>query len=263
MSCTVVTCYYHIKSKRSHTHYDSYITNLFSNANIDTNFVIFTSNNLYEYIQKKTEHMKNIKIIIKDFDTIELFNKYKHIWEHQYFLDKQKDTGRGIECYVLWNSKLNFLKEAYELNFFNSDKFIWMDIGMIRNNSYKPHLKTFPNYENISNDKIDIILLCGFNNLQQKFFQDEVHFSGASYGGSINALDKFHKLYYEKFDEYIENDKFIGCDQQIISSVYLENLQLFNPIIPTNTKIIKNNGRPIIPRNNLDKWFYLIYYYSQ
>jgi hypothetical protein len=264
MSSTVVSCYYKLqKAKTSHSNYDIFMTRLFANLNKNVNFVIFTSNDLHEYMQKKTENMKNVKIITKDFDDIYLFNKYRDIWDKQYELDMGKHTGRGIGTYVLWNSKLDFLKEACELNYFHSDKFVWMDIGMIRNNDYTGFLESFPVYENISNDKIDIALVSGFKNMEQKFFQNEVHFSGAIYGGRINTLEKFHKLYYEKFDEYLKHNKFIGCDQQIISSVYLENKELFNPVNNIDTNCIESAGKSIIPLNHLDIWFYLIYYYSQ
>lgn len=246
MSCSIISCYYKIKSKRSHSIYDNYISNLFTNIDRNANFILFTSKDLEEYFLRKTKLLNNVKIIIKEFDEIELFNQYKDIWDNQYQIDKQKNTGRGIECYVLWNSKLNFIKEAIQFNYFNSDKFIWMDIGMIRNNDYIGYLNNYPKYENISNDKIDIILLKNFDNPNQKFFQDEIHIGG-TYGGQKDTFTKFIDLYYKKFNEYVANNKFIGCDQQIISSVYLENMNLFNPIKP----ICKT-----------DPWFYLIKYYS-
>ena len=248
MSVTVVSCYYKIKSKRSHCNYDNYINKLFNNINSDVNFLLFTSKDLENYFLEKTNSLKNIKIIIKEFNDIPLFNQYKHIWNKQYEIDLLKNTGRGIECYVLWNSKLNFIKEAIEMNIFNSTKFIWMDIGMIRNNDFTISLQYFPKENNISNEKINIVLLNEFTNLDQKYFQDEVHFSGAMYGGPVDAFEKLINLYYNKFDEYLINNKFIGCDQQIISSVYLENTNLFNPVKPIGYT---------------DPWFYLINYYSQ
>ena len=58
---------------------------------------------------------------------------------------------------------------------------------------------------------------------------------------------KLEELYYKKFDEYLENDQFIGCDQQIISSVYLENKELFNIVLNTNS--------------TYNSWFFIIKYY--
>lgn len=261
MSTTIVSCYYRIKSKRPHKHYDIYINNLFNNLNPKCQMVIFTSEDLLDYLKTKTNLNNNIKIIVKNFLELPLYIKYLNIWEYQYSLDMQKYTGRGIECYVIWNSKLLFIDEVIDLNPFNSDKFIWMDIGIVRNNDYVNILNKLPVYENISSEKIDIALLNNFSNLSQKFFQDEIHFSGAMYGGGIEPLKKMISLYYNKFDEYILNNKFIGCDQQILSSIYLENINLFNTIIPNNKNFAENNK--IIPKKrNIDPWFYIIYFYS-
>ncbi len=262
MSSTIVTCYYKIKSKKTHDLYDIYINNLFNNLNPLSNIVIFTSDDLVDYLKQKIINNKNFKIIVKNFENIELFNKYKHIWDSQYEMDLQKDNGRGIECYVIWNSKLNFVKEVIDINPFNSDKFIWMDIGLIRNNTYMEFLKTFPNYENISKNKIDISLLNIFekNNL---FFQDEIYFSGAIFGGGIDIFKIFIEKYYNKFDDYVNNNKFIGCDQQIISSVFIENKQLINPINCYNKgDITLENSKIIKKLFHLDYWFYLVYVYS-
>ena len=44
-------------------------------------------------------------------------------------------------------------------------------------------------------------MLKNFTNLNQKFFIDEVHYSGAIFGGQINTIKKIAELYYNKFDE--------------------------------------------------------------
>lgn len=247
MSITLVSCYYKIKLINLHDKYDNYINNLFNNINKNVNFIIFTNKELEDYLAEKTKEFTNIKIIIKEFEDIDLLCKYRNIWENQYSLDLQKNTAKGIKSYILCNSKLNFIKEAIKFNYFNSDKFIWVDIGIIKNIDYLINLQNFPKYENISEDKIDIILLKNFNNPNQKFFQDEIHFSSLLFGSKINALIKFIKLYYDKFDEYLIHNKFIGCDKQIIASVYLENIILFNPIIP---------------KSDEDRLFYLLKHYS-
>lgn len=243
-TATIVTCYYNVPSKRTFEEYNIYIINLL--LNVYCNIIIFTSNDLFNYFNSYLQHNNRIYIIVKDFDDLELYQKYIHIWDFQYFIDKQKNF-RSKFCYIIWNSKLKFLKEAIELNPFHSNKFIWNDIGTIRDSKNMHLLKNYPIYEKISNNKIDIILI---NDIleNKKFFCDEIHFSGAIFGSGINTILKFHDLYYQKFDEYLLNNQFIGCDQQIISSVYLENKELFHIIKPNNEKHCE--------------WFYLNYYYS-
>lgn len=253
---TIVTCYYKIKSKRTHECYVNYINNFFNN--ISANIVVYTSKEDSKLLSKFQND--KIKIVIKEFNQIELYKKYSNIMKKQYEMDNQKNTGRTYQCYILWNSKLDFLKEAIETNPFNSDKFMWLDIGSIRTQDTIDILKTFPTYENISKNKIDIVYLKKIDNQNQKFFQDEIHFGGL-YGGGIEPILKFHELFYKKFQEYVNNNRFIGCDQQIISSVYLENKDLFNAINPHCDNLTENNK--LIPiKMNIDVWFYLIYYYS-
>ena len=257
-SITLVSCYYKIKSKRSHDEYNYYIHNLL--YNIKGNLVIYTSSEEYEYLNALRNNKNNIKLIIKNFDEINLYKKYLNIMEKQYELDNQKWTGRTFQCYILWNSKLDFLKETIEINPFKSNKFMWLDIGAIRTQDIVNYLNTFPNPENISYNKIDIVYLQPFSNINQKYFKDEVHLGGL-YAGVIKVILKFHDLFYKKFQEYVDNNQFIGCDQQIISSVYLENNDLFNLINPYNDNFTENNK--IIPlQKNIDNWFYLIYFYS-
>lgn len=255
-SVTIVSCYYKINSKRSHEQYCLYINNLLNN--LKANIVIYTSGDQYNYLN--TFSNNSMKLIIKNFEDINLYSKYKNILPNQYQMDDQKKTGRTEQCYVLWNSKLDFLKETIDSNPFNSDKFIWLDIGSVRTPDVIECIKTFPIYDNISNDKIDIVFLNKFSNPNQKYFKNEIHFGGL-YGGSTNSILKFHELFYNKFQEYIDNNQFIGCDQQIISSVYLENKELFNLINPKFINYTQNNK--LIPIKRMDEWFYIIYYYSQ
>jgi hypothetical protein len=257
-SLTIVSCYYKIKSKRSHDEYNIYISNLLNN--LKANIVIYTSKEDYEYLKSFKNGKNNINIIIKRFEEINLYKKYFHIMEKQYQMDNQKYTGRTYQCYILWNSKLDFLKETIEINPFNSDKFMWLDLGAVRTLDIINYLNSFPRYENISKSKIDIIYLKPYLNVNQKYFKDEVHLGGL-YGGGKDIIMEYHKLFYDKFQEYVDNNQFIGCDQQIISSVYLENKNIFNLIIPVTNNITENNK--FIPLNkNIDPWFYLIYYYS-
>ena len=252
MSVTVVTCYYKIKSKHSHDEYTEWITNFLSN--IPCNLVIFTSPDLVEYIrEKRLLFMKQTVIKVTEFNELPLYKKYENLWEKQYEMDKLQHNGRTKECYVLWNSKLEFLKQAIDQNPFSSDKFVWTDIGCLRapNKSFISHIsQTYPLYNKISNDKIDIVLIEPFDDKEQKIFIDEVHFSGAMFGGHKDIILRFHKLFYDRFETHIQEQIFIGCDQQTISSVYIENCDLFNCI--TSKYSVNDNLC----------WFFLWIYYS-
>ena len=59
----------------------------------------------------------------------------------------------------------------------------------MRNKSCINLLKKYPNYDKINNNKLDIIMLNSYKNLYQTFFHEEVHISGAIFGG--------HKCYFK------------------------------------------------------------------
>ena len=49
-------------------------------------------------------------------------------------LDPERHVGQNINLYVVWNEKTNFMMRAAEYNFFNSNYFLWLDIGAVRHN---------------------------------------------------------------------------------------------------------------------------------
>lgn len=242
MSSTLVTCYYKVKSKHSHKYYDEWIGYFLNNLN--TNIIIFTSNDLVNYLMEKTKNKDKIHIIALNFNDLPIKKKYEKIWDEQYALDPEKHI-RTKECYIIWNSKFDFVRQAIELNPFNSDKFVWNDIGSFRNPKYLKILESYPKYEKISKDKIDISLVVPFRT-NQDFFFNSIHFGGAIFGGGKDIMLMMANKFYEMFDTYLEKKLFIGCDQQILASLYMKNKELFN-CVSTN--------------NFYDKWFELYAYY--
>jgi hypothetical protein len=242
-SATIVSCYYKIKSKHQHSKYNEWIYNFL--YYLRNNIIIFTSEDLVDYLKKIGKYNTKMMIIIKNFEDIDIFKQY-NIWDHQYEIDTQKNI-RTKECYIIWNSKMNFLNEAIKLNPFQSDKFVWTDIGCLRDPRYCNYIRNYPLYKNISNNKLDIVLIKPFINKNQLVFQNELHLAGAIFGSSKETLQKIIPLYYYYFNEYVKNNLFIGCDQQILSTLFTQHKDLFNLIIP-NKKCI-------------NEWFYLWFYY--
>lgn len=263
LSATLVTCYYKVKSKHTFNEYELWIKNLL--LTIKCNIIIFTSAEMADWLTQLAlmnrnqsdmsynSSVGNIKVIIKELQDLEIIRKYPDIWDMQYMKDPTRDI-RTKECYMIWNSKLALVREAIQLNPFGSDKFVWNDIGSLRDvrfiNENNVKILQYPRYENISRDKIDIVLIDKFNIPNQKIFQNETHLSGAIFGGGRDAFMKLIDLFYQNFDMYLKNGHFIGCDQQILATCYSQAPELFNLVIPNP------NDRPI------DKWFYLYHHYS-
>ena len=245
---TIVSCYYKLKqSKHTSSEYDTWIKNLL--LNLKTNIVIFTSSADKPYLVDILNQNASLRytIIIKELTELEIYKNYPDIWNYQEIIDPNQKCGRGKGCYMIWNSKFHFMKETMSLNPYNSEYFIWNDIGNVRNNNIVHLLDTYPEKTKISRDKLDIVLLNGFYQIQD-FYCNEVHFSGSMFGGHKDTILKTSELFYKSFDDYVKNNKFIGCDQQIIASIFVKNVGLFNPIFPIDCKV--------------DPWFYLYQYYN-
>ena len=224
MTITVVSCYYMIKSKHSHRYYQNWIKNFFKT--FSGNIVMFTNEETHSLLKEMVDYPDDkIKYIIKDLYETDICEKYDTaFWENQYKIDNpKKHGGRTKECYIIWNSKFNFLKEAIELNPFKSDKFVWNDIGSLRK---RKDISNYPNYQKVDSEKLTIV--CLNDRFNKEYYQGEIHLSGAIFGGGKEILLELGKLFYQVFDDYLSNGKFIGCDQQMLSTLYYRNKDKFN-----------------------------------
>ena len=255
-SVTIVTAYYRIKSKHEPHQYDAWIRNLLLGVGRFCKMVIFTSPDLINYMNaicsKNTRGalFAVIGIPMKDFKLLQ-----RHplkIWAHHYSMDPQKACGRTIECYLIWNSKLIFMKEAIERNVYGSDKYAWVDIGSFRSTDITI-LEHFPVYERVSENKIDIMLIRPYlpHEMNQLIFFNTVHLGGM-FGGGIGAINQLFQLFYKALDIYIAGKQFAGCDQQILSTCYMRSPELFNLV----TKNKHDN------KDTWDVWFYLYKYWN-
>lgn len=257
-SVTVVTAYYRIKSKHDSQKYDEWIHNLLLNVGKLCKMIIFTSPELVDYMNGICEKNKKgaaftiISMPMKDFMIVQQYPS--NVWSHQYSLDPQKACGRTIECYLIWNSKLWFIKEAMERNVYGSDKYVWIDIGSFRNNDVNvcaDILDNFPAYEKVSHDKIDIMLIHPYlpHEMNNFVFFNTVHLGGM-FGGGIYAIRELYELFYSSLYFYLSNKHFAGCDQQILSTCYIRNKNLFNLVTKKNS------------HDTWDVWFYLYKYWN-
>ena len=248
MDVTIVSCYYRLKqSKHRLDEYSKWIRNFVMNLQ-DTNLVIFTSQNDYAYIQSMMQNDRiQYKIVIREIEDFKVSKEYPSIWKGQAEMDPTPSCGRGIDCYKIWNSKFDLLKQAIVDNPFDTDWFVWNDMGNVRQENILPYLSTYPCSKNFSRDKLDIILLNGFKE-NKMFFQNEVHFSGSMFGSHKDVLLLMHDLFYHYFDLYLKKGYFIGCDQQILGTLFIRQSEKFNPIFPLDCHV--------------DPWFYLYEYYS-
>lgn len=253
---TLITCYYRFKSKHSDAQYEEWIQNFmahFSKTPDYCSLVVFTSASTAPFLETLLPPEKRTCLVIREFTDLRFYQHYFSILEEQAAMDPQKHI-RTKECYVVWNSKLDFVKEIIDTNPFQADRFVWSDIGNIRHPHR--HVGWCPTFQNIDPERIDLVLIQPFSEEEegQHFFFNTVHFSGSIMGGSADAFSALHTIYYETIlEDYLQEDRFIGCDQQLLASAYMKCPGLFHVLRPPLT-----SSAP----TSVDPWFYLHRYYS-
>jgi len=257
---TIVTAFIKLKKNKYNSDYKEWISNLLLNLN--KNIIIFTSIEYYELIKSLREKYedKTLIIIIK----IEEFYMYKY--KNYLIKDLERDhekNSHNIELYMIWNEKLKFIEKGINLNPFKTKYFAWCDIGYVRNKLYIDlYMKNFPNIEKIKEDKI-YMLNIDYNFNEEDFINSYSNkyryisniIGGGFIIGNIENLRKMINIYYnEIIPYYINNNLFIGKDQTLYVTLYLNNSSLI--------KLIKgNNDNYTIPYSEL-KWFYFLKYLS-
>lgn len=260
-SITLVTAFYNFKKNKYNNNIEIYlywINNFLPNCN--SNMIIFTNKDCYEFIKKmRINHLDKTKIIILEIEDFYTY-KYYNYWLNDLNRDPEKNL-HNINLYMIWNEKCKFIEKSIILNPFNTDYFIWSDIGIIRDPKYIDLIKTFPNnniLNTIDNSKMYMLYIDCYNDIP---YDNDIVLDGASemflyknyIGGTIffghkDIFNIYIKKYYDMLDKFIENKYFAGKDQSIISCVYFNNKELFNLIKP-NLELFN------------DKWFYLLYYF--
>jgi len=260
---TIVSALFSLKKNKYNSMdiYKFWGSNLLSNVN--KNFVIFTDEENYDFIcSLRTNELKEKTRIIKT--KIEDFYMYNHLeyLEKDFIRDHEKHI-HNVDLYMIWNEKLNLIKKAIDLNFFNTSYYAWCDIGCVRNSLYPElYLKNFPNLSNLIEDKI-YMLNVDYNFVEDDFknpYDDKYKYMdgticGAFFIGKKELLSKMYDIYYnEIMTNYIKMDKFIGKDQNLYFSLYLS--------YPNLIKLIRGENDEYTIQFSQLKWFYFLKYFS-
>jgi len=252
---TVVTAYYEINSKFPTSQYWKWINNFCS---YPFNLVIFTSPNLVEKFTTLRSVNAHTQIIPLEFN--ELFH-YKYLDKYTQHYSADYNKSHSPDLYIIWAEKIKFVMRAIELNPFKTDKFVWCDIGVFRQEKLfqRYSVERFPQYNKIVNGKINLLLLQDFQprdyweahsgNIRGQRYGD-VRFGGGIQGADVDTWRKYEVLWDNMLRKYFENKRFAGQDQCIIGSIYLDNPDLFHTI------------RPSFKSEDGDPWFYLLLHWG-
>ena len=178
------------------------------------------------------------------------------VWTDSLEKDPEKDI-HTIDLYKIWHEKKEFLRRAINLNPFNHDDFVWADAGICRDPYLAKLIKDFPKASRIPTDRVMLLNISPFTiddyNIDQYKdysikgnFLNKDRIGGGIIAGPAKYILLWADLYDKVFNKYVSAGRFVGKDQSIMATVFLENKHMVS-LVAVN-KIMK------------EQWFYLLFY---
>jgi hypothetical protein len=221
---TVVTAYFNIpKSKANHETYARWMKNMLA---IQNRMIIFCDAASFKLIRSLRANNPCPTIIVQTkFEEFHCY-KYVDIFKAQHSIDRERSI-HSVELYLIWNEKSNFLKRATEIEKSfkepHNTKFVWCDIGCFRVPNTR-FLK-WPDASKIPDDKMLLLEVLPLNKLTQDLSKID-YIGGTIFAGSSDAILKWHDVYYAMLERLYDRGTFVGKDQTIMSSIYIDQPEL-------------------------------------
>ena len=224
---TLVTALFQLATPRHK--FEDYFIWLDNLLKINRSIVFFMSKNLSEIIKSKrpTKYENKTIWIEKEFSEL-YFYRYKKEFEKTYLIDGGKER-HNVNLFILWNEKMKFLEKAINENYFKSKYFFWIDAGYFRENDVSKYINNWPSINKCNQDpkvilneirqisKEEFDKLMSFDKETHNKFMNNYNIAGGAYGGRADYLIKFINYYYEVFKLFMEKEKFIGSEQNLLT----------------------------------------------
>jgi len=231
---TVVTAFYPLKSKHSINKYFDWMQNF---CNIQCSLVVFTdaaTAPLFEKLRKGLPTM----IIVKSFDSYEMTRPtMMDLWTKHHRMDPESAI-HSPALYAVWAMKQECVTYAIQMNPFNTEWFVWCDVGIHRYPFEHKYYEQFP---------LQVPTLCrpghiGFlevGHIPDSFVSNPYGDSPAvTLGGGCIVGDKaawsiFCSAYKAMLQSMDARGLFIGKDQTVFFRMLVEHIlpfQLFRPL---------------------------------
>eukprot|EP00532_Pseudo-nitzschia_australis_P005567 CAMPEP_0168173220 /NCGR_PEP_ID=MMETSP0139_2-20121125/5752_1 /TAXON_ID=44445 /ORGANISM="Pseudo-nitzschia australis, Strain 10249 10 AB" /LENGTH=481 /DNA_ID=CAMNT_0008091085 /DNA_START=452 /DNA_END=1897 /DNA_ORIENTATION=- len=247
---TVVTGYFRVRSKYHSSEYDGWMANM---LRLQDAMVIFTEPALIDQIKELRSHAANRTLIVPvQLDDLPVARLYSDaFWQDQLDRDPEKRIHRSYQLFWIWLSKSWCVTQAMRMNVFQSDLFVWSDIGCFRRGS-KFKFKTLvqhrevvppnemlqmahhkpnppPQHKHSNNDSNN---KSSSTSSSLVLFNDKYkhgkHFyhSGSLFVGYQNTWRTFHRHFLETIDRFLENHMIVVEDQAVLQSTCLSHPEL-------------------------------------
>jgi hypothetical protein len=192
--------------------------------------VIFTQPSLVENVANLRQHATNrTRIVPLPIEDLPMAAMYPaSFWQEQLERDPEKNIHRSYQLFWIWLSKTWFVSQAIEMNVFDSEVYVWSDIGCFRNTRYNSKTMVM-HLENIPQNEVIQMAHRKPNPPKTELFNDKFKFksnfyhSGSQFAGYNTTLLKFHQLFLETIDQFVQHNMTIVEDQAVLQSTCLSH----------------------------------------
>jgi glycosyl transferase family 25 len=261
---TIITAYFDLgkNSKKGPEGSNKYLKWIPSLLSYSGPMIIFVDSKTIEYIKTIRNGLPTIIVPIEIEDL--MCNKYSGKFQLQkgpWYKSLGNGNANEDKLAIIWNEKLNFLRQGIELSTFDTPYYAWYDIGYIRNGNKIPSSWPSESKLRMGGEKVNLLTFspksdwCQFpyhrnEKLSYKEPPHGVMLTGGFILGTPEALKKFYTLFYNTLDEMVATEEYTGNEQFTFSKCYCKNRDLFNLIKAVPHEFVDN-----------DKWFYGVPYY--
>lgn len=228
---TLVSSYYRIPSKHSHTKYDEWIDN-FMTVTATAACVIYGDEDSLGFLRAKYPESPTRRYELCPFLA---FVTARWNWDKEVAADPETAIGHNARLYQIWAEKIFMVTDTIHANPYKTNKFVWCDIGCFRNREWLPRFTGFPYAPAVDGGCISFLQMAPFTAddaaavagpLTDRF-KDRITVGGTIFGGGAAALCQFRELYSALLDEADARGVFKGKDQNLYAWLTLKYPALF------------------------------------
>jgi glycosyltransferase involved in cell wall biosynthesis len=255
---TLVTAFYEMRSKFPSSQYMEWIRSFFIAYN--GHMVIYTDTKYQAtFTEWRTPYADRTRIIVAPQESWEATTNFPQgFWEKQHMQDHEKDR-HSPNLYMIWYQKNSFVQRTIRDNPFSHQKFMWCDVGVVRNLTLQSWASALPNHgHRILTDKMTVLEIQPFQIEEREasltnlvdFTLNKNRIGGGVLAGGTEAWCKWGEHYATMMREFVEAGLFVGKDQNLFANMVLR--------WPADVHVVSAD-----PRVGADNyWFYLLYYFS-
>ena len=240
---TIVTAYFQLNSKHPVEQYLKWMTRMLS---LPDPMVIFTSADLVPlFTRMRAGKLERTVIIETQLEDTKMAREFPvEFWQRQFERDPEKGKHKSYKLFWIWNGKADFVRQAIEMNPFNSSYFMWSDIGCYRFERPNGSLQLADT--SLLDRHPEKIMLVNIKRYKVPLYTEKNAFfdtcgggvkcrriAGAQYAGTLKACLKWYDAYYDTIKRYVKHGRFIGEDQNVMAGTCLRhpsNCLLFHPV---------------------------------